>query len=398
MLADTDAKILTLNGGSSSLKFAVYEAAKGARLTRGKFDRLGSAAATFSAEGDGDSAANVDIGAAGHGGSVAYLLDWLEERYGLATVTAVGHRIVHGGRLYRQPERIDSMMIDELRQLADYAPEHLPAEIEMIEVCRQMLPNVVQVACFDTGFHRDLPVVSRLLPIPRHFSDAGVERYGFHGLSYTYLLQRLRGTAGPVGANGRVILAHLGNGASLAAVKDGRSIDTTMAFTPAAGIPMSTRAGDLDPGLVLYLSKREGLDVDAFDRMVNHESGLLAISGTSSDVRDLLAREADDVRAAEAIAIFCYGVRKAVGAFAAVLGGLDTLVFSGGIGENAAVIRGRICEDLGFLGIALDSGLNDRNAPLISIGTVAVRVIPTDEEAVIVEAVRRLVNHKDAST
>jgi acetate kinase len=391
-----DTKILTLNGGSSSLKFAVYDAAGGVQLVLGKFDRLGSSAATFSVEGEAGALTAEHVGDADHGWSVTHLLDWLDKRYDLATFGAVGHRIVHGGPRYRQSERINAAMTGELHRLADYAPEHLPAEIAMIEACQRRLPDVVQVACFDTAFHRDLPTVSRLLAIPRRLADAGVERYGFHGLSYTYLIEELGRIAGAEAANGRVILAHLGNGASLAAVRGGRSIDTTMGFTPAAGIPMSTRSGDLDPGLVLYLAKREGLDARAFDRMVNHESGLLGVSGTSSDMRDLLDRETEDSRAAEAIALFCYRIRKTIGAFAAALGGIDTLVFSGGIGENAPAIRERICEDLGFLGVTVDRKRNADGAALVSAGTVAVRVIPTNEEAVVVEAVRHILNKKDA--
>ena len=395
---DSGAKILTLNGGSSSLRFAVYEMATGARVTRGKFDRLASEHAAFGFEDETGAETTTMIGEADHGSSVAHLLEWFEERYGLGSIGAIGHRIVHGGPLYRRPERIDAEMVRELRRLADYAPEHLPAEIAMIEVCQQRLADVVQVACFDTAFHRDLPSVSRLFALPRRLSDAGVERYGFHGLSYSYLLEQVRQVAGSEAASGRLVLAHLGNGASLAAVKNGKSVDTTMGFTPAAGIPMSTRAGDLDPGLVLYLSKLEGMDARAFDRMVNHESGLLGVSETSSDVRDLLAREAQDSRAAEAIALFCYRIKKTIGAFAAALGGIDTLVFSGGIGENAPEIRERICENLGFLGVTLDAKRNANSDPLISTGAVAVRVIPTDEEAVIVEAVRNILTYKDASS
>ncbi|HHY49108.1 MAG TPA: acetate/propionate family kinase [Alphaproteobacteria bacterium] len=391
-----DAKILTLNGGSSSLKFALYEAA-GARLVLGRFDRLGSGRTVFTTQAGAGPVSAAVVEVADHRQGVAQLLDWLEEHHGLATLGAIGHRIVHGGPRYRRPEPIDASMLAELRRFADYAPEHLPAEIAMIEACRERLPDVVQVACFDTAFHRDLPAVARLLAIPRRLADAGVERYGFHGLSYTYLMQELGRIAGAAAANGRVILAHLGNGASLAAVKEGRSIDTTMGFTPAAGVPMSTRAGDLDPGLVLYLFRREGMDAAAFDRMVNHESGLLGVSETSADMRDLLARAADDPRAADAIALFCYRITKAIGAFAAALGGLDTLVFAGGIGENAPLIRARICADLGFLGISLDPGRNAAGAPLISTGRVAVRVIPTDEEAVVVAAVRAILN-KDQSS
>ena len=285
--------------------------------------------------------------------------------------------------------QVDEEMIQELRNISVYAPEHLPSEIKMIDLCWERLPKIPQIACFDTAFHRGMPAVARIMAIPRRFMAKGVERYGFHGLSYTYLMEALQRQAGMEAASGRVILAHLGNGASLAAVHEGKSIDTSMGFTPAAGVPMSTRAGDLDPGLVLYLAQTEGMDAKSFHRMVNEESGLLGISEISSDLRDLLDREASDVRAAEAVAVFCYGVRKCIGAFSAALGGLDTLVFSGGIGENSAVIRERICGDLGFLGIELDPRRNEDSAPIISTSgsRVAVRVIATDEEAVIVGAV-----------
>lgn len=395
---DSGAKVLTLNGGSSSLKFALHEVAGRGRLLHGKFDRLGSDRASFRIEAEGEAIEAERVGKRGHREAVHYLFDWLHARDRLASVAAIGHRIVHGGKRYRKPERIDSVMVEELRRLSDYASEHLPAEIAMIEACRQRLDGVLQVACFDTAFHRDLPLVARLLPIPRRFAEMGVERYGFHGLSYTYLLGELRRLAGDDAARGRLILAHLGNGASLAAVRDGKSIDTTMGFTPAAGIPMSTRAGDLDPGLVLYLAKLEGMDAERFDRMVNHQSGLIGLSETSSDVRDLLGREAEDHRAAEALAVFCHRVKKAIGSFAAALGGLDTLIFSGGIGENSPAIRERICAGLDFLGIALDDASNGNNSPLISSGTVAVRVIPTDEEAVIVKAVVNILEKKGSSS
>jgi acetate kinase len=241
-----------------------------------------------------------------------------------------------------------------------------------------------------------MPRVARTLPIPKRFRDEGVERYGFHGLSYTYVMQALGRDAGAAAA-GRVIIAHLGNGASLAAVLGGKSVDTTMGFTPAAGVPMSTRAGDLDPGLVLYLAKTNGMDAVAFDRMVNHESGLLGISEISSDVSDLLKREPTDRRAAEALALFCYSVRKAIGALAAVLDGLDILVFTGGIGENSPIIRERICDGLGFVGVELDTTFNAGGAPIISNGTsrVQVRVIATDEEAIIAQAVAAVLSQRN---
>jgi acetate kinase len=234
------------------------------------------------------------------------------------------------------------------------------------------------VACFDTAFHRDLPRASRLLAIPRKYEAKGVWRYGFHGLSYAYLTRAL--AREPGGLPARLVIAHLGNGASVTAIRQGRSVDTTMAFTPTAGLPMSRRSGDLDPGLVAYLARTEGMTAEQFHEMVNTRSGLLGISETSADVRDLLAREGADVRAAEALAVFCQAVRKTIGAHAAVLGGLDALVFAGGIGEHGAVIRARVCEGLEFLGITLDPARNAEHAAVISTGRVAVRVMRTDEE------------------
>lgn len=382
--------VLTLNGGSSTLKFALYSLENASeRRLRGQFDRLDQPETAFRFVDTNGTAGKQMMGQSDHRAAAEFLFDWVDQQVGLPSIAAVGHRVVNGGTRYRQPTQVDEEMIQELRKISVYAPEHLPSEIKMIDLCRERLPETPQIACFDTAFHRGMPAVARIMPIPRRFMAKGVERYGFHGLSYTYLMEALQRQAGMEAARGRVILAHLGNGASLAAVHDGRSIDTSMGFTPAAGVPMSTRAGDLDPGLVLYLAQTEGMDPKSFHQMVNEESGLLGISETSSDLRDLLERELSDVRAAEAVAVFCYGVRKCIGAFSAALGGLDTLVFSGGIGENSAVIRARICKDLGFLGIELDPRRNEDSAPIISTSgsRVTVRVIATDEEAVIVGAV-----------
>jgi acetate kinase len=290
------------------------------------------------------------------------------------------------------PELVTRDLLDELHRLRPYDPDHLPREIELIETFRQRYPKLPQVACFDTAFHHTMPRVAKLLPIPRRFDAKGVQRYGFHGLSYAFLIEELARVAGAQAAHGRVILAHLGNGASLAAVRGGQSLDTSMGFTPTAGLPMSTRSGDLDPGLAPYLARTEQVTTKQFYDMVNHESGLLGVSETSSDMRDLLSRETGDVRAAEAVALFCYQAKKWIGSFAAALGGLDTLVFSAGIGENCPSIRARICDGLGFLGIELDQTRNAENAEVISTaaGRVAVRVIRTDEELMIARSVIRV--------
>jgi acetate kinase len=289
------------------------------------------------------------------------------------------------------PERITPELLAELHRITPYAPDHLPREIALIEAFCKRHPKLPQVACFDTAFHRTMPRIAKLLPIPRRYAAKGIERYGFHGLSYAHLMEEL-GRLDPAAAKGRVILAHLGNGASLAAVHDGRSIDTSMGFTPAAGLVMSTRSGDLDPGLISYLARTEQMSAARFQEMVNGESGMLGVSEISSDMRELLAREATDVRAAEAVSLFCYQAKKWIGSFAAALGGLDTLVFAGGIAENAPLIRTRVCEGLGFLGIELNEARNTENASLISTdgGRVAVRVIRTDEELMIARSVIRV--------
>jgi acetate kinase len=320
-----------------------------------------------------------------HTAAVGNLMDWIEEHSGSDALAAVGHRVVPGGPRYSKPQRITAEMIKELHRLRTFDPEHLPLEIELIEAFRRRHPTLPQVACFDTAFHRTMPRVATLLPIPRRYETAGVRRYGFHGLSYEFLMAELAGLGDPAATKGRAILAHLGSGASLAGVRDGNSIDTSMGFTPTAGLVMSSRSGDLDPGLVSYLARTEQMSAAQFQKMVNHESGLLGVSETSSDMRDLLDRETKDVRAAEAVALFCYQAKKWVGACAAALSGLDTLVFAGGIGENAPPVRQRICDGLGFLGIELDRKRNSANAPIISSdsGRVTVRVIRTVEELTI---------------
>ena len=385
--------VLTINGGSSSIRFAVYEVAGTLRRLDGKIDRIGlSGTNLIVGDPAGQPQVPLQLAAADHRGAVEFLLDWLDAQPIFVSVRAVGHRVVHGMK-HSEPERVTARLFAELRRITPYAPDHLPREIGLIEAFVRRHPKLPQVACFDTAFHRGMPRVAKLLPIPRRYAAKGVERYGFHGLSYAYLMEEL-GRLDPAATKGRVILAHLGNGASLAAVRHGKSIDTSMGFTPTAGLVMSTRTGDLDPGLVYYLARAERMTAAQFQQMVNHESGLLGVSGTSPDLRDLCAREGADVRAAEAVELFCYQAKKWIGSFAAALGGLDTLVFAAGIGENASLIRRRICDGLGFLGIQLNQKRNARNAPLISsdAGRVKVRVIHTDEELMIARSVIRVLN------
>ncbi|MGI0526687.1 acetate/propionate family kinase [Rhizobium giardinii] len=389
--------VLTINSGSSSIRFALFAMAESPiRRLHGKMDRVGQhdTNLTFNDLASGEYESHA-IGELEHGLAADVLLDWLDKRIGLTSLRAVGHRVVNGGARYKEPQHVTSELTDELRRISTYAPEHLPSEIALIELFRNRAPDLVQVACFDTAFHHSMPRVAKILPIPRRYEALGVERYGFHGLSYAFLIEELARVAGEEAASGRVILAHLGNGASLSAVRDGKSIDTTMGFTPAAGVPMGTRSGDLDPGLVLFCARTEGMTADQFHHMVNHEAGLLGVSETSSDLRDLLKHEARDVRASEAVDLFCYGIKKSVGALAAALGGLDTLVFTGGIGENSRVVRARICAGLDFLGIHLDAVRNENNGAIISTdaGHVSVRVIATDEEMIIAKAVGRVLEH-----
>lgn len=386
--------VLTINGGSSSIKFAVYATAGDSleRKLSGSVQRIGLSDTHLSfQEADGARHDHESIAGNDYQSTANALIDWLEAREEFSSVEAIGHRVVHG-MSHVEPELVTPELVAELHRIEIYDPDHLPGEIALMEAFRERHPKLRQVACFDTAFHRSMPRVAKLLPIPRRYDAKGVQRYGFHGLSYAYLMEELARVAGAPAAQGRVILAHLGNGASLAAVLDGKSVDTSMGFTPTAGIPMSTRSGDLDPGIAPFLEKSEKLTTAEFYKMVNHKSGLLGVSETSSDMRDLLERERDDVRAAEAVAMFCYEAKKRVGAYAAALGGLDTLVFAGGIGENAAPVRARICEGLGFLGVQVDEARNAENAEVISTDAsrVAVRVMRTDEECMIARSVCRV--------
>jgi acetate kinase len=367
--------VLAINAGSSSVKCALFTLAADPQLRRREvIDGLAVL-------------------------SVPRLIDWIGAEAGGGPLGAIGHRIVHGGPAYREPHLITGEVIQALKELIPLAPNHLSDAIALIEALRRARPEVPQVACFDTAFHADLPEVVRRLPIPEVYAARGVRRYGFHGLSYAFLLQELARLAGPAAANSRLILAHLGNGSSLAAVRDGRSVDTTMGFTPMGGVVMSTRSGDLDPGVVTYLLRVARLSADGAEELFSHEAGLLGISGVSGDMRALLERESGDPRCRLAVEMYAYSIRKTIGAFAASLGGLDTLVFSGGIGEHAAAVRARICDGLAFLGITLDADRNAAHAAVISASeaAVTVRVIPTDEELMVARASFTLLGSRDVS-
>jgi acetate kinase len=392
--------VLTLNGGSSSIRFALYDASTAPRLRfAGLLDRIGQAGSRLTVHFTGQlPSVERRLPVMDHRTAIATVLEWLEAQPGFRSVAAAGHRVVHGMQHFA-PEPVTPELLAELRRITPYAPDHLPRELELIEVLAARYPRLPQVACFDTAFHQDLPRVAQMLPLPRRYEAQGVRRYGFHGLSYAFLLEELARVGDPAATRGRVILAHLGNGASLAAVRDGRSQDTSMGFTPTAGLPMGTRSGDLDPGLVRFLARSEHLSPDRFHELVNHESGLLGVSETSSDMRELLDRESGDLRAAEAIGLFCYQTRKWIGSFAAVLGGVDTLVFAGGIGEHAPAVRSRICEGLTFLGLELDPWRNATNASVISTDSspATVRVLPTDEGLMIARSVCRTLHLGEAA-
>jgi acetate kinase len=391
--ATMSAGVLTINGGSSSIKFALYRADTPGlgRVLAGKVERIGEPGTELTATEEGRTPQRMPFGA---GDVPRQLAQWLRDHLCDQRLAGVGHRVVHGGARLLEHQRVTPQVIDELKRAVPLDPAHLPREIELIQVLEQTFPRVPQVACFDTAFHRDLPRVARLMPVPRKYEALGVRRYGFHGLSFSFLLGQL---AREGAAGGRVILAHLGAGASMAAVHDGRPVDTTMAFTPAAGLVMATRPGDLDPGLLLYLMQVDRLSVEEADALINHRCGLIGVSDTTADMRDLIAQRGTDVRAAEAVELFCYRARQWIGALAASMGGLDTLVFSGGIGEHSVEARAGICAGLEFLGVRLDERRNASSDRVISEdgAPLTVRVIPTDEEIVIARTTADLLDLKD---
>ena len=344
--------ILTINAGSSSIKLALY--------------KTGETKPCWNKNIEGNDPGTI------------------MEELNFDSIKAIGHRIVYGMH-NNQPLQITTALIKDLKEISSFDPEHMPAEITLIEAFAKHRPDIPQVACFDTAFHANMPDIAKILPLPAEYGNKGIKRYGFHGLSYAYLLEELGTDAG-----NKTILAHLGNGASLAAVKEGKSVDTTMGFTPTSGLPMGTRTGDLDPGVAWYLMQKEHITPEKYNHLINHESGLLGISGVSSDMRELT--KSDEPAAKEAIEFFCYQTRKWIGAFATVLGGLDTLVFSGGIGEHSPLVREKICENLSFLGIEINKTNNEQNNRIIGEGKVKVYVIPTNEELMIAKTVCQVLN------
>jgi acetate kinase len=392
--------VLAINGGSSSIKFSIYKIEeKPVQLFSGEIENIGLENTRLHiTNGIINQKTIQNIEAADYTVAANFLMDWLEKQEEFISVKAIGHRIVQGMK-HSKPELLSPELLDEFKKISAYDPDHLPGEIKLIEVFRNRHPKLTQIACFDTSFHTSMPPLAKLLSIPRRYNSMGIQRYGFHGLSYAYLIEELRRIRGNEMAKSRIILAHLGNGASLAAVKGGKSVDTSMGFTPSSGLPMGTRTGDLDPGVAWYLLQNEKLTPKQFSHLINHESGLLGVSEKSSDMRELLKTANSSQPSAnnckEAIELFCYQTKKWIGSFAAVLGGIDTLVFSGGIGENAAEVRTQICSGLQFLGIELDENKNGKNESIISteISNVCVRVIKTNEELMIARAVCSLMNY-----
>jgi acetate kinase len=386
-------RILTINCGSSTLKFELFEAADGEQsVARGVVDRIGGRG---SAEliGEGGERTLRSTAASDHGEATIQAIRLLDASGLLGGLEAVGHRVVHGGARFSGPVFLDAGAEEAIEELAELAPLHNGPALAAIRAVREALgPEMPQVATFDTAFHSRIQRVARLFALPRHLADEGVLRYGFHGLSYEYVMGQLR-TLDPEAAAGHVLIAHLGNGASMVAVRGGVGVDTTMGFTPTGGLVMGTRSGDLDPGVLLYLLEEKGLSPLQLGELINKRAGLLGVSEITADMRDLLSREASDPRAAEAISLFCYQAKKFLGALVAALGGLDTLVFTGGIGEHSAPVRRRICEDLEFLGIRLEPDRNAEHASIVSRDghPVTVRVIPTDENLMVARHTRRLV-------
>ena len=384
--------ILSINCGSSSLKFSLYHALSTNLEWAGSITRIGEAKAHLQIKDAANQLLEVhDKHYKNFNAAVLEVIAWLKNKQDKYPLMAIGHRIVQGGPKHFKPEIITGALIQALDKLVYLAPNHLPDELSTIRAFQSAYPDVKQVACFDTCFHHDMPSYVKDYPLPAIYKKKGLMKYGFHGLSYEFIMQELAKLFSPV-AGQKIIIAHLGNGASMAAVKDGFGIDTTMGLSPIGGLVMGTRSGDLDPGVVVFLLKQTKLTPDDLDELLSKQSGLKAISGIS-DIQELLQAEPEHPLAEEALTMFCYAATKYIGALSAAMGGLDMLVFTGGIGENSAIIRERICHNLSFLGIDLDKQKNSNNELMISTGKVAVRVIKTNEELMIARLVCDVFNY-----
>ena len=386
--------ILVINSGSSSLKFSAFTSDEALKpFLRGQIEGLFTNPHFTAHDGDGNVIGEKSWAPGtklGHDGAVEYLFDFGGSGVMAGhTIVSAGHRVVHGGTVFTEPVLIDDSVIEALEKLVPLAPLHQPYNIAAIKAVRKREPGLPQAACFDTSFHRTQPHLQRTYAIPRIYTEEGVKRYGFHGLSYEYITSVMPAYDGTL-ASGRVVIAHLGNGASMCAVKDGRSVATTMGFTAVCGLPMGTRSGTIDPGILIYMMDRYGMDARDVEDLIYHRSGLLGVSGISSDMRTLLA--SPDPRAKEAVELFIYRIGRELGSLAAALGGIDGIVFTGGIGENAALIREKVCIDAGWLGVDLDKDANDGGEPRISNegSRVSAWVIPTNEELIIASHTRRI--------
>ncbi len=371
--------IIAINAGSSSIKATIYELGEGGQ----ELNELSTLELSLNGASINETAEDF----------VRRLREGLEEEQ----LVSIAHRIVQGGPKYTLPVKITESIIKDLEEYMIFDREHLPLALKLIALCEQSFTQAIQIACFDTAFFNNLPRLAQLLPLPQQYQGVdGLRRYGFHGLSYSYLQQAFRTEAGEEAVNGRVIYAHLGSGSSLTATYQAQPIDTTMSFTPASGIVMSSRSGDLDPGLGWYLYQKDGVTPEQFNKMMSTESGLLGISGLSADMKTLLDNESSNQRAAEAVALFCYRVAQAIASLSSTIGGLDSLIFSGGIGEQSSIIRGRVCSKLEFLGISLDESRNQSHQRLISTehSAVGVHVLPTDEAHVIASQALEIIIHE----
>lgn len=378
--------LLVINPGSSSVKAMAYDESELEKtLNSVSIEGIGTGQATLLPGSVFDENTIQHVDAPDYITAVRLIREWLEDEMGESVISVIGYRIVHGGERYKQPTKIDGEAIEYLRSIASLAPNHMPGAIDCVEAFWAVYPEVAHVACFDTAFFSEMPKVNQTLPIPKSISEEGVRRYGFHGLSYEYLLESFQDHEGEVAARGRVILAHMGNGVSLTACRDGRPVDTTMGFTPVSGVPMSTRTGDIEPGVIFYLMREKGMTLEEISDMVTKRSGLLGISGDTSDMYHLLQHQHENESSALAVEYFCYEIKKQIGAYIAALGGVDSIIFAGGIGERSDEIRARVLEGLGFIGVVIDPERNKRNARLISgdDSSVGVHVIPTHEDIII---------------